>query len=137
MSHDGVRLDGWVRMASEAFEVAFDEALADRSTTRAELLMLTRLAAAPEPLAWDALESGMGPAYGPVACTDAWNALEVAGWAVEPDGLYAVTDAGRALVEELTEARDAIIARATDGLSEDEVATAVIALRGILANLEA
>ncbi|WP_062308166.1 hypothetical protein [Demequina subtropica] len=137
MNHDGVRLDTLIRLLHQAYDAAFEEALADRSTTRVELVMLSVLARAAQPMTWDALESAMGPRYSAVACTEAWNALAVAGWAVEPDGLYAATDAGRDVVDDLDEERERIVARATEGLSEDEVATAIVALRGMLANLSA
>ncbi|WP_062385188.1 MarR family winged helix-turn-helix transcriptional regulator [Demequina iriomotensis] len=137
MSHDAAHLDALARALGRAFDAAFGEALADASTTRVEHAMLSRLAASPEPLTWEALEAGLIPRYGPVACTEAWSSLEVAGWAVEPDGLYLATDAGRAVIADLEAAREAIVARALDGLGEDEVAAATHALRAMIANLGA
>jgi len=130
-----MRLDALVRTLTHAYDAAFDEALADRSATRTEFAMLSRLAAADGPLSWEALEDGLSPRIGPAALTQAWNGLAAGGWAVEEDGLRAATDAGREALEDLHHEIEAIHADAVEGVSEADVATATAVLRRMLGNL--
>ncbi|WP_062460969.1 hypothetical protein [Demequina soli] len=136
MSHDAVRLDALIKALGHAYDAAFDDALADRSTTRAEFVLLSVLAGAPDPLAWDAVEGRMPPGYGAGRLTDAWNGLAAGGWVAEEDGLFAATATGRDALADLHVEVDSIHERATDGLTEPQIEAATAALRTMLGNLE-
>ncbi|WP_062310330.1 hypothetical protein [Demequina rhizosphaerae] len=136
MSDDAPRLDILVRMLTHAFDLAFDEALADRSSTRAEFVMLSRLADSHDPVTWEVLEGSMPVGYGPGLLTETWNALAVAGWADEVDGLRVATQGGREALDELHAAIDGIATEATAGIAAHDVEVAAEVLRHMLDNLD-
>ncbi|WP_062287605.1 hypothetical protein [Demequina phytophila] len=136
MSHDAVRLDALIKALSHAYDSAFDEALADRSTTRAEFVMLSLLARSPDPMTWQQLEDHMTPFYSPAKLTDAWNGLVAGAWAEDLEGLRAATPEGREVVDELHDEIERIHDDASEGLTDAQIEAAETVVRTMLGNLE-
>ncbi|WP_144276324.1 MarR family winged helix-turn-helix transcriptional regulator [Demequina sp. NBRC 110053] len=130
------RLDALARMLDRALTRAFESALADRSTTSAEFVMLSVLAAADGPLAWEAVEARLPVGYTPARATDAWNGLEAGGWAAEVDGRHVATDEGLEALEALHGEIERLHDHARDGISDEDYAVAVRVLRTMRDNVE-
>ncbi|WP_144019022.1 hypothetical protein [Demequina sp. NBRC 110056] len=130
------RLDALARMLDHALTRGFESALADRSTTSAEFVVLSVLGRADAPLTWEALEARLPAGYGAARATEAWEGLEAAGWAGEVDHEHVATDAGLTALEELHAEIESLHDRARAGVADGDYAIAVGVLQEMLANLE-
>lgn len=129
------RLDAVVRQLESALSHAFDEALADRSTTRVEFLMLSVLAHADHPLTWEEVEARMPAQLGPATLTEAWAGLTSGNWVEDLGDGRIITAEGQEALEGLHTDIEDIHERAASGVTNEDYATAVAVMETMLTNL--
>jgi len=131
------RLDALARMLDRALTRGFESALADRSTTSDEFVLLSLLGRADAPLSWDAVEARLPAGYGGARATEAWGGLEAGGWAAEVDGEFIATNEGLEALDALHAEIESLHDRARAGVSDGDYGTAVAVVQRMLGNLEA
>ncbi|WP_084076913.1 hypothetical protein [Demequina sp. NBRC 110057] len=135
MSDAATRIDALARMLDQALSAAFRDALADRSTTEREFVMLSLLVHADGPMPWETLEARLPGHPSPAAAADAWEGLAAGGWVADEDGGRVATDEGREAYAELEGQVAALHDAAVAGVSDEDYAIAADVLRRMIGNL--
>lgn len=109
-----------LQQLDRAITAAVDSELADHSTSRLEWQMVALLSRHEDGLPWAQLERLMPPAWSETEFSQAWTAIEAAGWGEIDGDRWVLTDAGADAVATLGEGVQRVRDQVAQGVSDEE-----------------